>query len=79
MKRINEGYEYLLHWKNNPCTWNDSLSSIKKRKDIVKIKGRYYTIVIAHYTGDFFIVDCTCDSKGNYYPIYADLLKPYKY
>lgn len=73
--KIRKGEAYLLHWKKNPTTWNESLSELKRRPNIIFRNKKYYSIVFAHYDGDFEIVDCTCDSKGNSYPIYTKLLK----
>ena len=73
--KIREGEAYLLHWKKNPTTWNEDLKDLKRRPNIIRRNKQYYTVVYAHYTGTFDIVDCTCDSKGNNYPIYTNHLK----
>ena len=73
--RINKGRAYLLHWRNNPSVWNDDLKELKRTKKVILRNGKYYTKVVPHYTGDFYMVDCTCDNKGNSYPIISDLLK----
>ena len=75
-----KGEKYLLHWTKNPFYWNDNIKDIKKNPNIIKQNGRYYTIVIAHFTGCFSMVDCTCDMKtGDFYPINVSLLKDYNY
>lgn len=74
---IKKGREYLLHWKNNMTYRNENLEDLKRKGVVMKMKGRYYTTVIAHYTGDFNIVDCTLDKEGNFYPVHTSLLKPF--
>lgn len=74
--KVRKGCPYLLHWKDNPFWWNENLDAIKDLKNVVKKNGRYYTIVFPHYTGDFEVVDCTCDKyTGDFYPIHTSLLK----
>ena len=77
-KRITAGKTYLLHWSRNPFTWNEDLKDLISKKKVEKINGRYYTKVIAHMSGNFYIVDCTCDQEtDDFYPINTSLLKPY--
>ena len=72
--RANESY--YLHWRNNPCTWNENLADLIQRNRVRKVKGRYYTVVVAHYSGSFGIVDCTCDTRsGDFHSINTSLLK----
>lgn len=73
--KTRQGEPYLLHWKKNPTTWNESLEELKKRPNVVRRNKQWYTIVFAHYTGTFDIVDCTCNGKGDFYPINTSLLK----
>ena len=78
MPHITAGKKYLLHWRRNPFYWNRSLREVKKDRYTVRQKGRFYTIVEAHFTGDFNVVDCTCDfNDGSYYPINTELLRMY--
>ena len=77
MKKINSSEEYYLFWKYNPAIWNENLETLKRKGVVTKINGRYYSKVTAHYSGDFEVVDCTCDNKGNFYPIYTDNLKQF--
>ena len=76
-----KGKKYLLHWENNPAHWNDDIEDIKKiRDDVIEEDGEYYTIVYAHFTGTFGIVDCTCDlNNGDFYPINVYLLEDYDF
>ena len=73
MKTI-KGKKYLLHWTLNPATYNEKLEDLIKSNQVQKIKGEYYTIVTARFTGNFNVVDCTLDKKGNFYPINTDNL-----
>lgn len=77
MKTIEAGKEYLLHWQDNPAVWNEDLKNLKKHNVVIYVNDDYYTIVYPHYTGEFDIVDCDCDNKGNYYPINTENLKRY--
>ena len=74
-KKIVEGRTYLLSWRHNPSTWNESLKDLIENNEVEKINKHYYTKVTAHFTGRFDIVDCTCDERGNYYPINTTNLK----
>lgn len=79
MKHISSRKEYLLHWEDNPCFWNNDESDMLRisltNPQVVEIDGKYYTKVKPHYTGEFEIVDCTCDYyTGDFYPIHTDLL-----
>jgi hypothetical protein len=66
---IIEGNQYLLHWRKNRAMWNDNLKDLIKANKVVKRNNRYYSIVTAHYSGDYSIVDCTCDDNGDFYPV----------
>jgi hypothetical protein len=73
MKKVNEfvsGKDYYLHWSNNPAYWNDNLENLKKKNIVHKVNGKYFTIVTCHYSGDFSIIDCTCNlDNGDFYLI----------
>lgn len=73
--KIRENEEYLLHWTNNPAVWNEDLKDLISTKKVEKINGRYYTRVTAHFSGNFSVVDCTCSSRGDFYPINTSNLK----
>lgn len=76
MKKIHAGVEYLLHWRNNPNTWNEDLETLKFNNRVEKINKRYYTRVVAHFTGNFAVVDCTCNERtGDFYSINTSNLK----
>jgi hypothetical protein len=76
MKKIRENEEYYLLWTRNPDTWNDNLNDLKLKRRVFKVGKRYYTKVTAHYSGNFNIVDCTCNNDtGDFYPIYTSNLK----
>lgn len=75
--KVYKDREYYLHWKRNPETWNSDLKTLKKEKRVEKYQNGWYTQVIANYTGDFQIVDCTCDKEGNFHPIFTSNLKPF--
>lgn len=73
--KIRKRETYLLHWRKNSTTWNEDLKELKRTRNLIRINKQYYTVVFAHYDGDFDVVDCTCDDKGNFYPINTSLLK----
>jgi hypothetical protein len=73
--KIRKGETYLLHWKRNPALWNDDLKKLISHNIVKKINKQYYSRVVAHYTGQFDVVDCTCNNKGDYYPIMVCNLK----
>ena len=74
--KVRESEEYYLHWTKNPKYWNENLKDLIASKKVEKVNKRYYTRVIAHYTGTFNIVDCTCNKKtGDFYPINTSNLK----
>lgn len=68
MKTI-KGKKYLLHWTLNPTTWDRELSDLIGAGRVKKIKEEYYTVVTAHFTGNFAVVDCTLDDEGYFYPV----------
>jgi len=73
--KVYKGHKYLLEWKHNPFYWNKNIKEIKKDPSITKEDNYYYTTVISHFTGNFSIVDCTCDIEtGDFYPIQTELL-----
>jgi hypothetical protein len=74
-KNIKAGQSYWLYWKLNPSYWNCDLQYLIKKGLVSKIAGRYCTKVEAHYTGRFYIVDCTTDKLGNTYPIEVENLR----
>jgi hypothetical protein len=74
--KTRQNEEYYLAWTRNPDTWNENLKDLIKSGRVEKVGGRYYTRVIAHYTGTFSIIDCTCNKKsGDFYPINTSNLK----
>ena len=75
--KVHKGFKYLLEWESNPFYWNKDIKEIKKDPEIIEVDDYYYTTVISHFTGDFSIVDCTCEKTGNFYPIATELLYDY--
>lgn len=73
--KIRDGEVYLLHWTKNPSVWNEDLKDLIATNKVEKINNRYYTKVTAHFEGNFAVVDCTCDDRGNFYPINTSNLK----
>ena len=69
------GRQYLLPWGKNPAIWNDNLKDLIKDMKVIKRGSRYYSIVTAHFTGDYSVVDCTCLNNGDFYPVNTSNLK----
>lgn len=77
MKTV-RGEKYLLHWKKNPTMWDEKLKDLIKDGLVIKKNSRshYYSVVTAHYTGDYSVVDCTCADNGDFYPVNTSNLIP---
>lgn len=80
MKKIIAGNQYLLSWTKNPCTYNENLKDLINNGKVQEINGGYYTVVTAHFSGSFAVVDCTCDEEtGDFNPINTSNLKNYNF